>query len=254
MLIFDFDGVLVNSIDEITVTAYNVTTGQLVMRLEDLPGNVPQRFRINRFHVQSIGDVVPLMRWSIENDHLEPDYILSRQEYLRLLDRETIPLIDRVNRFFTARKRFVEKDNAQWLALNGPFRPIWDELKKHASKNVILLTNKNRVAALHLCLYFGFKLEDRNVYSGDNGVTKIDNLNSIHERFADAPYDFIDDSLRNLRELDRYFNTTGCFLRLILASWGYTGPEDENEARSFGYSVFSQQDLIDLMHRRFPSP
>jgi hypothetical protein len=147
----------------------------------------------------------------------------------------------------------VEKDEAQWLALNGPFQPIWDELKQYASENVILLTNKNRSAALHLCRYFGLLLKNENVYSGDDGVTKIDNLNSIHQRFQDAPYDFIDDSLRNLRELDRHFNETGCFLRLILASWGYTGPEDEHDARALGYSVFSQKDLIDLMNRRFSS-
>lgn len=253
MIIFDFDGVLVNSIDEITVTAYNVTSGRLVMRLEDLPGKVPQRFRLNRFHVQSIGDVVPLMRWCIQNDHLEPNHILSRKEYQKLLDQEKVPLIDRVNRFFATRKNFVEKDETQWLALNGPYQPVWNELKKHASENVILLTNKNRAAALHLCRYFGLILDNRNVYSGDDGVTKIDNLNSIHHRFKDAPYDFIDDSLRNLLELDRNFNKRGCFLRLILASWGYTGPEDENDARSLGYSVFSQRDLIDMMHRQFSS-
>jgi len=253
MLIFDFDGVLVNSIDEITVTAYNITTDRLVTRLEDLPGTVPSRFQKNRFYVQPIGDVVPLMRWCIQNDHLDPDYILTREEYQLILQQETVPLIDRVNNFFSTRKRFVERDEARWLALNGPFQPIWGAFKEYSSENVILLTNKNRAAALHLCRYFGFMLKEENVYSGDDGITKIDNLNSIHQRFDDAPYDFIDDSLRNLRELDIHFNKKEPFLRLILASWGYTGPTDEDTARSLGYAVFSQNDLIDLIRRRLSS-
>ena len=251
MLIFDFDGVLVNSIDEITVTAYNVVTGQLIMRLDDLPVNVPKRFQKNRFHVQSIGDVVPLMRWCIQNDQIAPDYILTRREYQNILELETVPLMDRVNLFFATRQTFVEKDEAQWLALNGPFQPTWDELKTSGSDNLILLTNKNRGAVLRLCRYFGLMLAEPNIYSGDDGVTKIDNLNSIHQRFNHAPYDFIDDSLRNLRELDMHFNKAEPFLRLILADWGYTGPEDEETARSLGYRVFSQIDLIDLVHRRF---
>ena len=250
MLIFDFDGVLVDSIDEITVTAYNVAAGKLVTRLEDLPGSVPRRFRMNRFHVQPIGDVVPLMRWCIQNDPLGPDVILTRKEYQAILDQEAVPLMERTNGFFTKRKHFVEKDVRQWLALNGPFQPLWGELKKHAVKDVILLTHKNRSAALHLCRYFGLMLEEQNVYAGDDGVMKIDNLNRIHHRFNDAPYEFVDDSLRNLRQLDNRFNDTTPFLRPILAAWGYIGPEDEDTARSLGYSVFSQMDLIELMRRR----
>jgi hypothetical protein len=253
MLIFDFDGVLVNSIDEITVTAYNVTTDKLVMRLGDIPGTVPSRFQKNRFHVQSIGDVVPLMHWCIQNDHLDPDFILTREEYLSIRQQETAPLIDRVNGFFSTRKRFVEMDEERWLALNGPFQPIWDALKKYPSETVILLTNKNRAAAIHLCRYFGLILKEENVYSGDDGITKIENLNRIHQRLDHAPYDFIDDSLMNLRELDLHFNRKEPFLRLILAAWGYTGPGDEDTARSLGYAIFSQNDLIDLMCRRLSS-
>ena len=93
-------------------------------------------------------------------------------------------------------------------------------------------------------------LAHRVFYSGDKGVTKIENLNAIHQRFNDAPYDFIDDSLRNLSDLDMQFNQTRTFLRLILASWGYIGPDDERAARSLGYSVFLQEDLIAVLGQR----
>ena len=40
MLIFDFDGVLINSIDEVTVTAYNAVSGATITALEKLPDDL----------------------------------------------------------------------------------------------------------------------------------------------------------------------------------------------------------------------
>ena len=61
MLIFDFDGVLVNSLDEVVLTAYNAATDSLVTSLEQVPADLEQLFKRNRFHVQPIGDAIGLM-------------------------------------------------------------------------------------------------------------------------------------------------------------------------------------------------
>lgn len=52
MLIFDFDGVLIDSLDEVILTVYNTATGQQVTRLTDLAQPLVELFRRNRFHVQ----------------------------------------------------------------------------------------------------------------------------------------------------------------------------------------------------------
>jgi hypothetical protein len=44
MLILDFDGVLINSIDEVTLTVYNAATGKLVTTLAALPKVSTQPF------------------------------------------------------------------------------------------------------------------------------------------------------------------------------------------------------------------
>ena len=251
MLIFDFDGVLINSIDEVTVSAYNVVTNQLVVSLEELPVNVVHRFKRNRFYVQSIGDVIPLMRWCMENQAVEPDFILNLQEYQAIIRRESIPLVERVNYFFKIRWQFAEKDEKRWLSLHAPFQPVWDALKTYSPDEVVILTNKDRQAVVHLCRHFGLEIRENNIYSGDKGVTKIENLNAVHQRFNRAPYHFIDDSLRNLRDLNTSFNQTRLLLRLILASWGYIGPDDERMTHAFGYSVFSQKDLIASLDQHF---
>jgi FMN phosphatase YigB (HAD superfamily) len=245
MLIFDFDGVIINSLDEITVTAHNAVTDRLDTTLRALSSNVIRLFQQNRFHVQGIGDVVTLMKWCKDNDSGDPDYIMSPEAYESLRISAETPLVERTRTFFAVRKSFVHKDRERWLALNAPFPKIWNELKKIPVEKIVILTTKNREAVLQLCKFFGYELLDNNIYSGDDGILKTENLNAIHERFKAGPYDFIDDSLSNLKELDRHFNTPDSkFINLILAAWGYIGPEDAGMAAALGYDIYSQEDFI----------
>jgi len=244
VLIFDFDGVLMNSIKEITVTAYNAVTGKLVTGIEYIPREVVRMFQQNRFHVQAIGDTLCLMRWCMENRGGDPNQILTKEQYSLIVRQEPEPPVDRTKRFFSTRAAFIKKDEMRWLSLNEPYRPLWEELLKLTPERVILLTNKNRDAVMRLCRHFGMTLIEENVYSGDEGVSKFDNLRKIHKRFNRHPYDFIDDSLKNLRDLDRHFNKQTVFIRPMLALWGYTGPRDGLLARKAGYTTFNQHEFI----------
>ena len=250
MLIFDFDCVFMNSIHEITVTTFNSVTGRLVTSLEDIPQGIVRSFERNRYHVQAIGDTLSLMHWCVESGRQEPNRFLTQADYAQILKRETVPLLNRINTFFATRKSFVEKDEACWLSLNEPYQPLWNALKKYPNERVFLLTNKNREAAWRLCHHFDLKPPKENIYPGDKGVAKIENLRMIHERFNRSPYDFIDDSIKNLKELDAYFNTTNGFIRLILALWGYVGPEDEKTAKASGYSSFQQKAFLPYLHQQ----
>jgi hypothetical protein len=91
------------------------------------------------------------------------------------------------------------------------------------------------------------EIDAADVYSGDQGASKVENMRQIQERFGNQQYDFIDDSVKNLRELENSLNEGTQMLRLLLASWGYTGPLDEKTARKYGYPVFTQKDLISLL-------
>jgi hypothetical protein len=158
MLIFDFDGVLMNSMDEVALTAYNAVTGGLVTFMAKTPSFAVEMFRINRFRVQQIGDAIPLMKWCLE-----------------------------------------------------------------------------------------IKADD--IYSGDRGVTKTENMQSIRERFGRQQFSFIDDSVKNLKELDIDFNRGTRTISLLLAAWGYTRAEDAGIAAEAGYRVVSQSDVIALLNR-----
>jgi hypothetical protein len=249
MLILDFDGVLINSLDEVTLTAYNATTGKLVTGLADLPTALVGLFQRNRYHVQSIGDGILLMNWCLNNYGNKSEKILNPHEYEGVISGAAVSLTDRTLRIYETRRQFIAKDPECWLALHQPYQPLWDQLIQRQKFAFVLLTNKNRDATLRLCGHFGLVINAADVYSGDQGASKVENMRQIQERFENQTSDFIDDSVKNLRELENSLNVGNKMIRLMLASWGYTGPRDQKIALEYGYPVLNQKDLISLLNQ-----
>jgi len=247
MLIFDFDGVLMDSVREIAVTSYNMLKGTIVTRQDQLPRGALDLFLRNRFHVQPIGDAPVLMKWCLETDESDPQILLSEKKYNDIIRHIDEPVTVRTTRFFDTRARFKARDSKAWIALNKPVQPLWDRLIERQSSDIVMLTNKNREATLALCDHFGLQVNNANIYSGDNGMTKIDNMQQIRQRFKDFNYAFIDDSLKNLSEIDAYFNKDKKAIALIFAEWGYTGPDDARLARGLGYQSLTIEKFMDQL-------
>jgi FMN phosphatase YigB (HAD superfamily) len=249
MLIFDFDGVLLDSVREIAVTAYNMLTGTIVTRLDQLPQNALELFLRNRFHVQPIGDAPVLMNYCLKIGDVEPDKLMSPEEYDEIIKQVDEPVAARTTRFFETRNKFKTRDLEAWTELNAPVQPLWQIMIEKPTENIVLLTNKNREATISLSKHFGLMISGDNIYSGDNGTTKIDNMNRIMRRFKKSTYAFIDDSVKNLRELDEHFNRHDKKVSLIFAEWGYTGPNDANLARSLGYQALTLDQFMDQLNK-----
>ena len=247
MILFDFDGVLIDSLNEVVLTAYNAATNNLLTSLSEIPGTAVALFKRNRFHVQQIGDAITLMNWCIEKPQSDSTGTLSKEEYRTVASGDTATLNARTNLIFETRNRFIERDENRWLSLHQPYQPLWNELVKGHDCAFVILTNKNHDATLRLCRHFGLDINTNDIYSGDRGTTKVENMQQIQTRFGIEYVSFIDDSVKNLKELDLEFNQEKKMLSLLLADWGYTGPDDDRIAREFGYPVFNQTDLILLM-------
>ena len=247
MLIFDYDGVLLDSVREIAVTAYNMLKGTVVTRLDQLPQNALELFLRNRFHVQPIGDAPVLMKWCLAVGESDPGKLLSPEEYDEILKQVDEPVAARTTRFFETRNLFKAKDLKAWTELNAPVQPIWQIMIEKPAEDLVLLTNKNREATISLSSHFGLTISDDNIYSGDNGTTKIENMTQIMRRFRKPTYAFIDDSVKNLHEIDEHFNRGEKTISLIFAAWGYAGPDDARSARDFGYQVLSINEFADKL-------
>jgi FMN phosphatase YigB (HAD superfamily) len=247
MLIFDYDGVLLDSVREIAATAYNMLEGTIVTRLNQLPQNALELFLRNRFHVQPIGDAPVLMKWCLEIGETDPDKLLSPAEYEEIIQQVDEPVAARTTRFFETRNLFKTKDLKAWTELNAPVQPLWQIMAEKPTENLVLLTNKNRDATISLSNHFGLKISDNNVYTGDHGTTKIENMTQIMQRFKKSAYAFIDDSVKNLREIDEHFNREEKMISLIFATWGYTGPDDARMAEDFGYRVVTIDEFAESL-------
>ena len=252
MLIFDFDGVLINSIDEVTLTVYNTATGKQVTSLADLPAALVELFQSNRHHVQPIGDAIFLMNWCLDHYRRASNRILSPREYEAIISVAGDTAAERSRRIYETRQEFIEKDPECWLALHAPYQPLWDDLMRRSRHPFVILTNKNHDATLKLCRDFGLKMQAIDIYSGDKGASKTDNMRRILERYGTGPYYFMDDSVKNLRELDVAFNRPKKMLTLLFAAWGYTGPEDGKSAQKYGYAVLKQTDAASLLNKLMP--
>jgi FMN phosphatase YigB (HAD superfamily) len=246
MFLFDFDGVLMNSVKEAGLSAFNAVNKTRHRSLSALPEGCLDLFMNNIFHFHNPYTLCNLLKWCSENCSTNPDKILSREEfkvYASLqqdIDRATINKY-----FYSVRVDFMESSPEEWLVLNEPYQLVWNKLVANGAENLIILTAKNRKAVYALCHHYGLKIPDENIYSGDNNLTKMDNFRSIVSRFGDQDYYFIDDHLTNLMDLDRDFNTEDSkSINLMLADWGYGDKYDFNEAEELGYEVISQDRLV----------
>jgi FMN phosphatase YigB (HAD superfamily) len=246
MVILDFDGVIVDSVDEVIVNTYFALTGKAACGVDELPKQYPALYRINRFHVQPAGDLLLLAQWTLEQPESASIHPMSREDYERLVRPHTATLTARTEQFFAARKKLRAAINDHWYDCNRPFQPLWECLTAVPAEEIFILTNKNREAVIDLCRHFGKELRPDHIYAGDGGATKIENLKSLCPPGKHALPLFVDDSVYNLIELEDAFPGA---IDLALATWGYLGPDDLALATERGFAVYSQHDLIGRLRR-----
>ena len=240
MILFDFDGVLINSVDEVVVTSYNVASGELQTSLDSLSPAFVELFRKNRFHLQAAGDFGLFAKFCIENQHLASSPALSKEEFNRAIVPDQLSSTERAELFFAKRSCFIDANLESWLQLHRTFEPLCGEIRELRDLLLVILTNKNRAAVMQIAQAFDLPIHEENVYSADGGATKITNLRQIRERFGEQEYHFIDDSVKNLIEIKGKTTEREC-PQLLLASWGYNGPDDAELANGNGIPLVTQQ-------------
>jgi hypothetical protein len=240
--------VLIDSIDELALTAFNAANDSLADRLEAMPNTAYRHFKANRFHFQRAGDALPLMHWSLQQSDTQKLTILSEKNFRQLIGQAAKPLSERTQKLFDTRRRLRHLDRQRWLKMHQPCQPLWSAVAASDGPTVIL-THKDRAAVLELARALGLALNPRHLFTGDGGLSKARQWHAITASYQRSQYWFVDDSIKNLKEIDSIRDSSSGTTHLILADWGYLGPADRQEARQIGLDICSQADVISQLHR-----
>lgn len=135
--------------------------------------------------------------------------------------------------FYEHRHAFIASDTRAWLALNRPYEQVITALRRRpASVTPAIATAKDR-ASLRLLLDeygIGDLFPERLVLDKETGMSKRAHMQAIAAALAlpFAAITFLDDKLNHLdavRDLG---------VRCALATWGYNGPREREQARARG--------------------
>ena len=244
--IFDFDGVLMDSVCELAVSTYNAVTAAGISSTEELPRGYLERFRVNRSFGHDPYEMVLIARWVLEGLN-GPSKTITKADQgdLRLGSPERGEI---TKDFFECRAKLVEREKELWLQLNQPFQPIWGHLREHLPYELLIVTTKNRVAVLDLCAYYELPVDPKNIYAGDDLASKSDHFLSLSKRFPGETLEFLEDSVENLLMLRKSLPKEVC-PELLVARWGYLSPEQLESAEKEGFKTFQQEEF--LRHANF---
>lgn len=245
MIVFDFDGVILDSLNEITVTAYNIVSNSLHTTLPDINSNFVRLFKRNRFNVEDPSDLIVLAEWCLANTGNDPDIILTFEEYDNLVKQKIDSREERRKRWFEARSKFASVDLEAWLKLNRPFEPLWSNLQKLDPEKLFIITDKTLHAILDITSHYGINLNSKKVFSGETGTPRSERLKAVQTATKNEHIFYVDDSIKHLLEISQNFTATE--VTLLLASWGYIGPNDLQKAQERGFRVVTQEDIIALL-------
>jgi len=238
-IVFDFDGVLLDSSTEIIISGFNLNRAQLVTKLEE----VDDKFRIfiqkYQYYARNAGETATLVNLA----HNDPEQELSQSNFDKIVLEKKISnqLLELQQNYFAARRRFISTDRNSWLKLNYPCQPLWQILCQKMQNQVTILTYKNSDAVYELCNYYDLTIKE--VYSIPSGTSKAKILRELSQDVSILHY--IDDAYRNLTEIRTEISLDK--INLMWATWGYGFNQIMQDESIKEIRKVEQKDLIKLI-------
>ena len=112
--LLDFDGVLIDSVAEAGLTAFNTVTDSLIKNPKSLPDNYCEIFKENRPMAHNAYSMVSMAAWCLKE--------IGKEKLIRDLSL----IEDTQTEFFKKREELNALDATTWFELHKPFEPIWN--------------------------------------------------------------------------------------------------------------------------------
>ena len=237
VIVFDFDGVLCDSIKECMIVSYNAYWNNEVNVTDEISLESSNYFYRYRSLVRPAGEYFIIWESYYNNrDFKDASYDEMVMEY-----SSQISIFQKM--FFVFRK-ILKKDLSYWLSLHTPYPNTLEYFNNHKSP-VYILTNKDRDSVEIIATQHGYRQRIKGIYSSDISSDKNFLMNKLvaghHDTLGKSHFYFIDDHIHNLRDVctDENQNVTG-----ILAKWGYSSNTPNQQFHEIA-NILELDDLID---------
>jgi len=227
-LLWDFDGVICDSLDECLLTSYNAFLqykkgkGGSIRNPGDIPESVKDFYYHTRQYVRRPGEYLTLYEAFEAGKRLD-DYSHFRD----FLSKHKQSIQGYEEDFIKARERLRQNGMSEWLDLHHGYPWVnekWEKLKKNFEFYIV--SNKDRQSIFLILEHLGLGIEDENIFGKEFSIHKARIIEHIlsKQRIPRKDVYFIDDHYSHLLDV------ASLGIRLFFATWGYGKPETYGNA------------------------
>jgi len=218
-LLWDFDGVICDSLDECLLTSYNAflqyKKGKrgFIRNLADIPEGIRDYYYRTRRYVRRPGEYLILYKALEAGERLDDYFDFRKVLSVNIGDIQAYEQV-----FFSARTRLRKEDPSYWLDLHHGYPWVhgkWEKLKE--AFDFFIVSNKDKVSISLILKHMGLSIFEENIFGKEFSIEKATIVEHIVSkgRFHPEEIYFIDDHYSHLMDLAELG------VRLFFATWGY---------------------------------
>lgn len=243
LLALDFDGVIVDSVLECAVVAYNgyhafQGSGSRIKSPQEIPVEMLSKFRSTRPYIRSGEDYLYLFQaldegitivTQAEFDKYHDSHLDRKESYYQL--------------FYAEREALIISDYENWIALNPLYNGMVDFLQSLKPELLLqIVSTKVSRYISEILDYNGIKLDSEQIHQAGRSLSKTDIVKRLLQENQLSPGQmvFVDDHPDTVRKVS--VTDVVCFL----AGWGYNTADQHGVLASYKISVIDIHKLIEI--------
>ena len=217
--VFDFDGVICNSIDECLITTYNAFYHTELININDIPEKFKVYFYKNRHHVRPAKEYYLICE----------GYRKQKELSFSVFDKMKADYSEKMNHFenlFCLKRNFLKGRPNTWLRYHKLYKHVAQFIKEFSHK-FFIVTTKDRHSVEMLAKHFKFINKIENIFSSEISTNKAVLFKYLFDQYHNFIDEnkiiFVDDNEFHLADVKSFP------LELYFAKWGYAGRQKFND-------------------------
>ena len=216
--VFDFDGVICNSINECMLTSYNAFYRAELTNIDDVPNQFKVYFYKNRHYVRPAKEYYLVCKGYRQQKELSSSvFDEMKSNYSEKMDD--------FEKVFYLKRKFLKNKPDIWLAYHVLYKHVAQFISEFSHK-FFILTTKDRDSVEMLANHFEFINKIENIFSKEISTNKAvlftHLFNKYHYLTNQNKVIYVDDNEFHLSEVKHFP------LKLYFAKWGYAGSQKFN--------------------------